>query len=89
MQIERQKRPKIIPDTHVRHMRVQKIIPDAHVRQMRDQMIRAKAYLNLAPARNNAPIVKELRQRIRDVHRALGEATKDTELSRRYMFYLW
>lgn len=51
MQIERQKRPKIISDTHVRQMRVQKIIPDAHVRQMRDQMIRAKAYLNLALAR--------------------------------------
>lgn len=83
MQIERQKSQKLIPDTHVRQMRDQKIIPDAHVRQMRDQMIRAKAYLNLAPARNNAPIVRELRQRIRDVRRALGEATKDTELSRR------
>lgn len=92
MKIERQISQKIIPDAHVRQMRDQKkiipdahvrLIPDAHVRQMRDQIIRAKAYLNLAPARNNAPIVRELRQRIRDVHRALGEATKDTELSRR------
>jgi alpha-1,4-galacturonosyltransferase len=84
MRIERQNSQKIILDAHVRQMRDQKkIIPDAHVRQMRDQVIRAKAYLNLAPARNNAPIVRELRQRIRDVHRALGEAAKDTELSRR------
>eukprot|EP01018_Ginkgo_biloba_P003825 Gb_31230 [translate_table: standard] len=61
----------------------QKIAQDSRVRQMRDQLIRAKLYLNLTPVHNNAQIIRELRQRIREVQRALGEASRDADLHRR------
>lgn len=60
----------------------QKVISDALVRQMRDQLIRARAYLNFAPIRSNTHFVRELRQRMKEVQRSLGEATKDSDLPR-------
>ncbi|KAJ4763239.1 Hexosyltransferase [Rhynchospora pubera] len=57
-------------------------LPDLRVRQMKDQLIRARVYLDLSGTRTNAHYVKELRLRIRDVQRALGEATKDSDLPR-------
>ncbi|KAH9312176.1 hypothetical protein KI387_027211 [Taxus chinensis] len=61
---------------------IQKVIPDVRVRQMRDQLIRARVYLNLAPIRNNAHYVRELRQRMKELQRSLGEASKDSDLPR-------
>ncbi|KAM0943038.1 putative polygalacturonate 4-alpha-galacturonosyltransferase [Dioscorea sansibarensis] len=55
-------------------------IPDARVRQLRDQLIRAKVYLGLGSTKTNPHFIKELRVRIREVQRALGDATKDSEL---------
>ncbi|KAF3325951.1 putative galacturonosyltransferase 4 isoform X4 [Carex littledalei] len=57
-------------------------LPDLRVRQMKDQLIRARVYLGLSATRTNPHYIKELRLRIRDVQRALGEATKDSDLPR-------
>jgi len=65
----------IVPNKH-------KVISDALVRQMRDQLIRAKAYLNFSPIRSNAHFVRELRQRMKEVQRSLGDASKDSDLPR-------
>ncbi|KAK9282183.1 hypothetical protein L1049_005095 [Liquidambar formosana] len=55
---------------------------DEKVKEMKDQVVRAKAYLNFAPPSSNSHLVKELKLRIKEVERALGEATKDSDLSR-------
>ncbi|KAF8409805.1 hypothetical protein HHK36_005884 [Tetracentron sinense] len=55
---------------------------DARVRHLKDQLIRAKVYLGLGATRNNPHFIKELRQRMKEVQRALGGATKDSELPR-------
>ncbi|KAL4200039.1 hypothetical protein AMTRI_Chr03g54400 [Amborella trichopoda] len=52
------------------------------VLQMRDQVIRAKAYLNFAAPRSNSHLAKELRLRIRESERSLGDAIKDSDLHR-------
>eukprot|EP00261_Vitis_vinifera_P020908 XP_010651939.1 PREDICTED: probable galacturonosyltransferase 6 isoform X4 [Vitis vinifera] len=57
-------------------------VTDEKIKQIRDQVIRAKAYLNLAPPSSNSHLVKELRLRIKELERAVGEATKDSDLSR-------
>ncbi|KAH6833570.1 galacturonosyltransferase 4 [Perilla frutescens var. hirtella] len=58
------------------------ILPDARIRQLKDQLIQAKLYLTLSATRNNPHFVRELRLRIKEVLRVLGEATKDSELPR-------
>ncbi|XP_018629012.1 probable galacturonosyltransferase 4 isoform X2 [Nicotiana tomentosiformis] len=60
----------------------QVVPPDARVRQLKDQLIRGKVYLSLSATRNNPHFIRELRLRIKEVQRALGEATKDSELPR-------
>ncbi|ERN19093.1 probable galacturonosyltransferase 4 [Amborella trichopoda] len=59
-----------------------KPMPDARVHHLRDQLIKAKVYLSLGTTRSNPHFIKELRVRIREVQRALGDATKDSELPR-------
>ncbi|KAL9455511.1 hypothetical protein AB3S75_004853 [Citrus x aurantiifolia] len=56
--------------------------PDFRVRQLKDQLIKAKVYLSLPATRNNANFVRELRLRIKEVQRALGDAAKDSDLPR-------
>lgn len=53
---------------------------NTQVRYLKDQLIRAKVYLSLTATRNNAHFIRELRQRIKEVQRALGDATKDLDL---------
>ncbi|CAN6450454.1 unnamed protein product [Victoria cruziana] len=55
-------------------------MPDIRIRQMRDQLIRARVYQSLGPIRNNAHFIRELRLRVREVQRALGDATRDSQL---------
>ncbi|KAK9747686.1 hypothetical protein RND81_02G008900 [Saponaria officinalis] len=55
---------------------------DGRVTQIKDQVIRARAYLSFAIASSNTHLVKELRLRIKEVQRTLGEARRDSELSR-------
>ncbi|KAF9608026.1 hypothetical protein IFM89_004907, partial [Coptis chinensis] len=59
-------------------------VSDEKVREMKDQVIRAKEYLNFAPPGSNSHLVKELRLRIKEIEREVGEASKDLDLSRRY-----
>ncbi|CAO2826535.1 unnamed protein product [Amaranthus hypochondriacus] len=54
---------------------------DEKLKQMKDQVIRAKAYLSFA-INSNTHLVKELKLRIKEIERAMGEARKDSELSR-------
>lgn len=55
---------------------------DEKVKQMKDQVIRARAYLSFATTSGNTHLVKELKLRIKEIERAMGEARKDSELSR-------
>ena len=55
----------------------------AMVLYLKDQLIRAKVYLSLTVTRNNAHFIRELRQRIKETQRALGDATKDSELPKK------
>eukprot|EP00252_Welwitschia_mirabilis_P000449 TRINITY_DN10445_c0_g1_i1.p1 TRINITY_DN10445_c0_g1~~TRINITY_DN10445_c0_g1_i1.p1 ORF type:complete len:461 (-),score=61.29 TRINITY_DN10445_c0_g1_i1:982-2364(-) len=57
-------------------------MPDVLVRQIRDQLIRARVYLNLSPIRQNARYSRELRVRLKELQRTVGEATKDSDLPR-------
>ncbi|XP_068641416.1 probable galacturonosyltransferase 4 [Aristolochia californica] len=56
------------------------VIEDARVRYLRDQVIRAKVYISLGSIRSNSPLLKELRLRLREVQRAVGDAMKDSDL---------
>lgn len=58
-------------------------VTDEKVKEIKDLLIRAKVYLNFPPTGSNSHLVKELRLRIRDLERSVGEATKDSDLSRR------
>ncbi|KAG9452543.1 hypothetical protein H6P81_005447 [Aristolochia fimbriata] len=53
---------------------------DEKLREMKDQVILAKAYLTFAPPNSNSHIVKELKLRIKEVERAVGDGTKDSDL---------
>ncbi|CAH9064571.1 unnamed protein product [Cuscuta epithymum] len=55
---------------------------DVRVHQLRDQLIRARVYLSLSATRSNPQIVRELRLRVKEVERAVGEDRKDSELPR-------
>uniref|UniRef100_A0A1J3DD43 Hexosyltransferase n=1 Tax=Noccaea caerulescens TaxID=107243 RepID=A0A1J3DD43_NOCCA len=55
---------------------------DVKIKEIRDKIIQAKAYLNFAPPGSNSQIVKELRARMRELERAVGDATKDKDLSK-------
>ncbi|KAI5426543.1 probable galacturonosyltransferase 6 [Lathyrus oleraceus] len=52
------------------------------VLEIKDQIIRARAYLGFFPPSSTSHLVKELRMRIKELERAVGEATKDSDLSR-------
>lgn len=53
------------------------------VLEIKDQIIRARAYLGFASPGSSSRLMKELKLRIKEMERALGTATKDSELSRR------
>ncbi|TVU09970.1 hypothetical protein EJB05_43470, partial [Eragrostis curvula] len=54
--------------------------PDATIRVMKDQLGRAKTYLGFLASRGNHGFGRELRARMRDIQRALGDATIDRQL---------
>ncbi|XP_047941280.1 probable galacturonosyltransferase 4 isoform X3 [Salvia hispanica] len=56
------------------------IFPDARIRQLKDQLIQAKLYLSLSVTRSNPQFVRDLRLRMKEVVKVLGDATKDSEL---------
>ncbi|XP_068635568.1 probable galacturonosyltransferase 6 [Aristolochia californica] len=55
---------------------------DEKLREMKDQVILAKTYLAFAPPNSNSHLVKELKLRIKEVERAIGDTTKDSDLHR-------
>ncbi|KAL9690847.1 hypothetical protein QQ045_011259 [Rhodiola kirilowii] len=55
---------------------------DASVRQLKDQLIQGRVYLSLSATRSNPQFIRELRLRIKEVQRVLGDATKDSDLPR-------
>ncbi|KAF3436212.1 hypothetical protein FNV43_RR23304 [Rhamnella rubrinervis] len=63
------------------HSQLRKV-SDVKIKEMIDQLIRAKAYLRLAPPGSNSNLVKELKVHIKEVERAVGDAEKDSDLSR-------
>lgn len=63
-------------------------LPDILVRQLKDQLIRARVYLSLSALKNNPHFIRELRLRMKEVQRALGDATKDSELPRNALMKL-
>ncbi|XP_058202418.1 probable galacturonosyltransferase 4 [Rhododendron vialii] len=59
---------------------VRTVIADARVRHLKDQLIQGRVYLSLTATRNNPHFIRELRLRMKEVQRALGDATKDSDL---------
>ncbi|KAM2735026.1 hypothetical protein EV2_038266 [Malus domestica] len=57
-------------------------IPNGRVRHFKDQLIRAKVYLSLPATRNNPHFTREIRLRIKEVQKTLGDASKDSDLPR-------
>ncbi|KAI7988709.1 putative galacturonosyltransferase 4 [Camellia lanceoleosa] len=57
---------------------------DARVRHLKDQLIQGRVYLSLTATRNNSHFIRELRLRMKEAQRSLGEATKDSELPRNF-----
>ncbi|KAG5005758.1 hypothetical protein JHK85_024300 [Glycine max] len=55
---------------------------DARVKQIKDQLIQAKVYLSLPVVKSNPHLTRELRLRVKEVSRTLGEAIKDSDLPR-------
>ncbi|KAE8659801.1 putative galacturonosyltransferase 4 [Hibiscus syriacus] len=55
---------------------------DAQVRHLKDLLIRAKVYISLPAIKSNPRATRELRGRIKEVSRALGDAAKDSDLPR-------
>ncbi|KAI3795663.1 hypothetical protein L1987_38320 [Smallanthus sonchifolius] len=56
------------------------VLVDTRVRYLKDQLIRGRVYLSLSATRTNAQFSRELRLRMKEVQRALGDATKDADL---------
>lgn len=61
---------------------VEMVMADTQVRHLKDQLIRSRVYLSLAATRNNPHFVRELRIRMKEIQRVLGDATKDSDLPR-------
>ncbi|KHG11146.1 putative galacturonosyltransferase 6 -like protein [Gossypium arboreum] len=55
-------------------------VVDEKVKQMRDELITAKAYLSFEPPGSNSRLMKELRARIRELERVVGEVSRDSDL---------
>ncbi|XP_058723678.1 probable galacturonosyltransferase 4 isoform X1 [Vicia villosa] len=55
---------------------------DARVQQLKDQLIQAKVFLSLPVVKSNPHLTRELRLRVKEVTRVVGEATKDSDLPR-------
>ncbi|KAL7088421.1 hypothetical protein ACP275_13G126300 [Erythranthe tilingii] len=77
-----QRSSQISGKTRTKKQNEQTVPSDARICQLKDQLIRAKIYLSLSSTRNNLHFIRELRLRIKEVQRALGDATKDSELPR-------
>lgn len=64
----------------------QTVLPDARLRLLKDQLMQGRIYLSLPATRNNAQFIKELRLRIKEVRRTIGDSTNDSELPKKLVF---
>ncbi|XP_057416448.1 probable galacturonosyltransferase 4 [Lotus japonicus] len=55
---------------------------DVRVQQLKDQLIQAKVFLSLQAIKNIPHLTRELRLRVKEVSRVLGDASKDSDLPR-------
>ncbi|XP_047316051.1 probable galacturonosyltransferase 6 [Impatiens glandulifera] len=55
---------------------------DEKVKQMKDQVIRAQMYLAFTSPKSTSSLMRELKQRIKQVEHAIGGSTKDSDLHR-------
>ncbi|KAK7332486.1 hypothetical protein VNO80_29238 [Phaseolus coccineus] len=55
---------------------------DYRVKQLKDQLIQAKVFLSLPVVKSNPHLTRELRLRVKDITRTLGDASKDSDLPR-------
>ncbi|XP_024987565.1 probable galacturonosyltransferase 4 isoform X1 [Cynara cardunculus var. scolymus] len=58
----------------------ERVLVDSRVRYLKDQLIRGRLYLSLSATRTNVHFIRELRLRMKEVQRVLGDATKDADL---------
>ncbi|KAI3765384.1 hypothetical protein L2E82_15417 [Cichorium intybus] len=56
------------------------VMTDTRVRYLKDQLIRGRLYLTLSATRTNPHFIRELRLRMKELQKALGDATKDSDL---------
>lgn len=59
------------------------VLTDTRVKYLKDQLIRGRLYLSLSATRTNTQFIKELRLRMKELQRALGDATKDADLPKK------
>ena len=64
-------------------------MPDATIRTIKDQLRRARTYIGLLPSRGRHAFVRDLRRKMRDVQQALGDATSDRWLPKKYVLSLF
>jgi hypothetical protein len=62
-------------------------LPDATIRIIKNQLTTAKMYLGLFASRGNHGFTRELRARMRDIQRALGDARSDRQLPHKYILF--
>ncbi|GAB2213723.1 hypothetical protein Droror1_Dr00018036 [Drosera rotundifolia] len=80
---QRVRSPQVKGVQHRQEAHVQRRRPsDEKVKQMKDHLVRAKAYLSFSVPASHSHLPKELRQRTKELERALGDARKDSELPR-------
>jgi alpha-1,4-galacturonosyltransferase len=58
-------------------------MPAAWERQLRDRLIKASVYLSLPATKSNRRFTRELRMRIKEVQRVLGDAIKDSDMPKK------
>lgn len=61
---------------------------DTTVRLMRDQLIMARVYSSIAKSKDKLQLYEELLARIKDSHRAVGDATSDSDLPHRLFSFV-
>ena len=56
------------------------------IRVIKNQLRTSKTYIGLLPSRGRHAFVRDLRRKMRDIQQALGDATSDKRLPKKYVF---
>ncbi|KAG6387537.1 hypothetical protein SASPL_152729 [Salvia splendens] len=82
-EMKQQNGPREKVNTKTEKQNERTVLPDARLRLLKDQLMQGRIYLSLPETRNNAQFIKELRLRIKEVRRAIGDSTNDSELPKK------